>query len=290
MKKREHKILDKPVLAAILLMIWGVLWYSLIGGVPGAIAGGIIAGASGITDTETVTGYVSAATSFSAAAAAILGLVMHRIWFAGEYRGSVHGKLFRGKDVMISWLVLFGVTVITDIIGLALTGVEFKVSAVAVALMAGIGEEMAIRVLPVSVMMRDWMDEKHIPAALWFSSVAFGLIHLENILSGAGVAITIVQVIMAVGIGVFFAAIYLRSGNILMCMIFHVVHDFICLLAKNVYSASGVAESGSAFDMVSSLILGAAACALGIYMTRKSVRSDIVSVWRERWNVSESEG
>lgn len=48
-----------------------------------------------------------------------------------------------------------------------------------------------------------------------------GLVHFLNLLKGAALSDTIWQCISAVGIGVIFGAIYLRTGNIVLCMILH---------------------------------------------------------------------
>lgn len=38
------------------------------------------------------------------------------------------------------------------------------------------------------------------------------------------------------------------------------------------------------YDMITSIIIGVIGIAVGTYLIRKSVRADIVEVWKERWN------
>lgn len=284
MKKRKHFILDHPVTAGILLTIWGILFYQL-SSIAGAIVGSFAAAFShsDVIETSYIYGY------FFGAAAGIIALVIHRLWFLPEFRGCFSKTLFRSKDVLICFAVFAGIMLGSDIIGDLTEKTSFTLAGLGISLMAGICEEMAVRVLPVSVMMRDWMDEKHVPACLWISSLTFGLFHFINMTQGASFSDTLVQVIMATGLGAFLGSVYLRTGNILLCMTFHFLHDFLALLVEGSYDISGVIQELSVESVIMSLFVGIIGTVLGLYLTRKSVRDDIVSVWRERWKVSEIE-
>lgn len=73
-------------------------------------------------------------------------------------------------------------------------------------------------------------DKKHIPFVAYSTSILFGLVHFLNILKGAALSDTLWQCISAVGIGVMFGAIYFRTGNIVLCMILHTLHDMLALM------------------------------------------------------------
>lgn len=264
-KIRSHKILNHPIAAMILLLLWGMTFYQTIGS--------IIQFALG----ETFTG-------FGAAIGAVIALFIHKAWFSPEFKGSV-GKLeFRAKDVMYVYLGFAAMLILMDLANFFGNGVAFLMASLGTALMAGIGEEMALRVLPMSVMMRDWMDEKHIPFITYSTSILFGLIHFLNMLKGAALSVTLWQFISAVGIGVLFGAIYIRTGNIVLCMILHAIHDMLAFMVVGATDSNGVILQMSAYDAATSIIVGVVGIALGTYLIRKSVRADIIEVWKERWN------
>lgn len=292
MKRKQHKILDRPILGGLLLMLWGYLFYQL-GTVIGSVAGtlGMVASSpakflSGEPITMESMGPAFTAAYYAGAVFGILGLIIHRLWFRTEFKGCFSKNFFRGRDVLICFAVAAAVIIGMDIAADVTNELEFTFTNLGIALMAGICEEMSIRVLPVSVMMRGWMDEKHVPAIAVITSVTFGLVHFTNMLSGASFVDTLVQVIMAIGIGIFFAAVYLRTANILPCILFHFTHDFLALLVKGSYNM-GVITKLSAGDIIISLGVGVLCTAIGLFMLRKSVRQDIVNVWREQWSVTD---
>lgn len=262
---REHKILSNPIAALFLLMIWGLVFYDVVGSIFQIAFG------------EDYTGW-------GAALGAVIALVIHKLWFAPEYKGSVGKPDFSAKDVLIAFAGFAALVIIIDLLGFIGHDIAFTLPNLGLALMAGIGEEMFVRVLPISVMMRDWMDEKHIPFVAYSTAIVFGLVHFMNITSGAPVDITIIQVLLACGIGTFFAAFYLRTGNILLCMVFHTIHDMLCFMIVG-GTENGVMQTITTFDAVTSIIIGIIGAVAGTYLIRKSVRADIVNVWKERWSV-----
>lgn len=50
--------------------------------------------------------------------------------------------------------------------------------------------------------------------------------------------------------------------------------------------SNGVILEMSTFDAITSVIVGVVGIALGTYLIRKSVRADIVKVWKERWSMN----
>ena len=264
-KVRNHKVLSHPIKALFLLLLWGMTIYQIFGIIVQGVLG------------ENFTG-------FGAAIGAVVALYIHKAWFAPEFKGSVGKPGFPAKDVMYAFWGFTVMIIGMDIFNLVTHEVALEMAAIGTAIMAGIGEEMSLRVLPMSVMMRDWMDEKHIPFVAYSTSILFGLVHFINILKGAALSDTIFQFISAVGIGVMFGAIYLRTGNIVLCMILHALHDILALMVVGATDSNGVILEMSTFDAITSVIVGVVGIALGTYLIRKSVRADIVKVWKERWS------
>lgn len=84
-------------------------------------------------------------------------------------------------------------------------------------------------------------------AAIILSSVIFGAAHIPNVLSGVPLSSALIQALQATLLGVLFAAIYLRSGNLWICIIIHALVDFGGLMA------SGIFGNGDMTDMIGSL-------------------------------------
>lgn len=257
---RNHKILNRPIVAFILLMLWGYVFYQIIGSIFLISLG------------DNYLGY-------GAAVGAIIALVIHKAWFSPEFKGSIGIPKFRSKDIKYAYFLLTSVTVVIDLIPLVENGYSFSFVSLGTALMAGIGEEMFVRALPISVMMRDWMDDKHIPFITYSTAIIFGLIHLINLTGGESLGDTLAQVVVATGMGVMFGACYIRTGNILLCMLLHTAHDMLNFMLVDVTDSVWVS-----YDMITSIIIGVIGIAVGTYLIRKSVRADIVEVWKERWN------
>lgn len=268
---RKHSVLSKPILAGILLILWGVFLYQGIGGIPVALK------------NAPIWCYLIP-TAFG-----VLGYGIHRFWFRGEFKGNCNRNCFQDKDVRNAFILVAAVDVVMCCVSLAVYGVEFSMKGLLIALMAGVCEELVYRSLPVSVMMRDWMSEKRIPVIAVFTSVVFGLIHFGNISAGSSFLITGYQAVCAACIGVFFAAVYLRTGNILLTIVFHTVHDMLCLLAKGSMDLGGAMSDAymNPLEITTGTILAVLTLAAGLYLMRKSVRPQIVALWKERWGIAE---
>lgn len=202
-KVKAHKILKKPVLAAILLMIWGFV-------MPMAFSVHL--------SNKNVQYFVIVVTG-------LLLYGVHKLWFRPEFKGCFC-KNFGNREINKFYIIVAIVDVLLMIIGLAITGIASPtLTTLLMAIEAGVVEELAFRALPQSVMMRDWMDEKHIMFTAVFTSIIFGGIHAANAVAGADGMSTVFQVFSAFAMGMFFSAVYLRTGNILYTVIFHAVHD-----------------------------------------------------------------
>jgi len=71
-------------------------------------------------------------------------------------------------------------------------------------------------------MMRGKPDSKRIRRVFLVTSILFSLMHLVN---GYGAGNTIVQLIATFIMGMFWGAIYLRTGSILITIVFHFLYD-----------------------------------------------------------------
>lgn len=65
------------------------------------------------------------------------------------------------------------------------------------------------------------MYKSNVKRAVIVSSVTFGIGHIVNLLNGADTFSTILQICYAIAIGFLFTIIFLRSGNLIPCIITH---------------------------------------------------------------------
>ena len=88
------------------------------------------------------------------------------------------------------------------------------------ALCVGLTEEIYFRGIICSLWLR-----KGVRKAILVSAVLFGLCHLMNVLGGAGLTETILQIFFALAYGVAFALIFIVSKSIWPCILLHAFHD-----------------------------------------------------------------
>lgn len=95
------------------------------------------------------------------------------------------------------------------------------------ALMIGAFEELAFRgmLFPILLENRRGTTKQIFRTTVTVSAV-FGLVHLVNLLAGAGIGPTLLQVGYSFLIGGMCSIVLLKSGNLLLCVLLHAVYDF----------------------------------------------------------------
>ena len=78
------------------------------------------------------------------------------------------------------------------------------------------------------------IEKKNIKTAIIVSSVTFGLGHIVNLLNGAAILPTVLQIIYAIAIGYLFTVFFIKSQNLIPCIITHGT-----LNALNVFAVEG---------------------------------------------------
>lgn len=95
------------------------------------------------------------------------------------------------------------------------------------ALMIGVFEEVAFRgVLFPLLLERRCRNSAQIFRTTILVSAVFGLVHLANLLEGADIGSTLLQVGYSFLIGGMCSIVLLKSGNLLLCILLHAVYDF----------------------------------------------------------------
>lgn len=215
----------------------------------------------------------------------LLVLILWYRWFSPEYhfmpeKGDIKGSFVLLSPILIYWVIIFG------IYGYYAGGIPFRIvglSSVAMALMAGLVEEVCFREIAISFMARKMMDERKIPIIAVVSGFLFGFTHLSNIARGTAATDVVYQVLLCIFSGVFYSAVYLRKGNVWILCLVHFIHDLLALMA-----VKGVYDNGvqSIPDWVAVCIAIVEAClgAYGFYLLRKSKRGEIIEQWNRKWS------
>ena len=114
----------------------------------------------------------------------------------------------------------FGITKAPHMIGTALI----------IALGAGFSEEYVFRGLFLKLAFQDGIrSSKQVLGVVFLSAIFFGLAHLGN-LTHQPLNATLFQVYYATVMGIFFAAIYLRTGSLWWTIVLHFLIDFASVL------------------------------------------------------------
>ena len=143
----------------------------------------------------------------------------------------------------------------------------------------------ANRAAGISYLARQWRDENKIISIALISSVAFSLTHLTNVGTMDDVGALLTQVLLAVLFGIFFSAVYLRTGNIWPLIIVHSLHDLLAFSASAGITAMGVGEFPD-WTTGYLILIEAAMAVCGLYMLRKSKRAEIIELWDRKWSRS----
>lgn len=266
----QHRFLNRyTVLGAILLTVYGMI-----------MSEGVIGGIFGIVFQLIF--HNGTLMPYGMVVGALVILAIHKRWFYPEFEGNLRGgRPGLGFRLALSALILW-CTVPFEILrapenyGLPTAG------SIGLALAAGFCEEAAFRGLPLSYLMRQWKDESKIIPAVLLTSGLFGLSHGSNIFGGAGVGRTILQVAIALMIGVFLGAVYLRSGNLWPAITVHTINDVLAFLDTKSITEGVMVGSVTVGDL---LALGQCAilCGIGFWLIRPEKRGEIIALWREKW-------
>ena len=273
MKKRQHKILDHPILGYFLLLVFALVFNELGGQIDGPINHHMLGIAGG--------GSATLGCGIGAAIGALVAVGLFKLWFKPDFKGCI-----QTKGLLTGILLLLPVLVI-HYIGSIVSWTTFGTGSVLLAFLAafapGFGEEVAFRGLGVANYMRTIKSEKQIKVIFWLSSLVFGLIHATNIFMGGDPFACAVQAVYATGIGMALGAVYLRTGNLLPCILGHMSLDFVEFMRGDLSQSGGLMTGMGVGDWIT---CGAAAvgAVLGLWMIQSKYHPQIMAVWNEKWS------
>ena len=277
-KTRRHKFVEKsPAAAAILMcLLWFVLYQLLEFAINYPVS--IL-----ISDYNAITGPIGMVLSV------VIMMGVYKLWFRPEFEGMLKGDLPLGFLLGLIELIYVVVTfAVSMMFGYELNIKPLTSVIIFSSLGAGLGEEFIFRGVLISTLMRQWKDQNKFRSAALVSGIVFGLIHATNVFAGADPLRTLLQVIGAVGIGVIFTAVYLRSGSILPCMFYHTLHDIIAIAGESEVTETGIItaskiNTGDGANLVMSLVLAA----IALWLLRPEKNEEMRALWNRKWKLQE---
>jgi len=272
--RRKHVLLSIPVLGAVLLMVHSYFAGSFIFAIPGLLLDKYIG--------NEAYGF----NSLFSAIGAVLVLLIHKRWFREEFKGCLRKDYgdTKFKIIVIAFIVFDLAVMLCSFIGCGLSVPTLKLTFMAIN--AGFFEEVTFRALPISLAMRSNDNKKCIIIAVAVSSVIFGVTHSLNVLGGGDVFGMILMVVRTFGKGVLYAAIFLRTGNILITIAMHAFHDYIAVLPF-LGSTSITTQAVSTLNSVLIVVYTVITVVVAVLLL-KGHSDEIMAVWRERWNKEEN--
>ncbi|MCH3972984.1 MAG: CPBP family intramembrane metalloprotease [Oscillospiraceae bacterium] len=96
----------------------------------------------------------------------------------------------------------------------------------------GFAEETYFR----GIILKNWYENRSEKKAVIVSALLFGGTHLMNVLGGASLGTTILQIFFALFYGVIMAIIFIRLESIYPCIFLHFLHDFCSWIGNDVDS------------------------------------------------------
>ena len=277
-KTRRHKFVEKsPAAAAILMcLLWFVLYQLLEFAINFPVS--IL-----ISDYNPITGPIGMVLSV------VIMMGVYKLWFRPEFEGMLKGDLPLGFLLGLIELIYVVVTfAVSMVFGYELNIKPLTSVIIFSSLGAGLGEEFIFRGVLISTLMRQWKDQNKFRSAALVSGIVFGLIHATNVFAGADPLRTLLQVIGAVGIGIMFTAVYLRSGSILPCMFYHTLHDIIAIAGESEVTETGIITAskinmGDGANLVMSLVLAA----IALRLLRPEKNEEMRALWNRKWKLQE---
>ena len=267
-KTRKHALCEKhPLIAAVLALVIPTVIIVLI---------------SNIADKISVNaGYLGMVV------AAVVIMLLFKAWFSPEFKGFVKPGICAKKIglMMIPFFIFVVLSVLSFLIFHGTIDFNPSLKAVLMGLSAGFGEESMFRIFALAIVMRFLKKENRALRSVVVLSIVFGLSHIGNIGQGADPGMTVAQVFTSLFTGLFFAAIYLRSGSVILPVFAHAFYDWVCFVTDPTVSSNGIVVGtyGTGeliYAIVTAVLLGAA----GIYLLRKSKRPETNELWNRKWS------
>ena len=272
---RKHNFVDNhPILSSFLICMFMLLFQELLATLLRSVHIMLFKEVSKLS--EIIYMFISAALSF----------LFYKLWFNPDFEGALTGGNL--KDSLKYYLPFVIYWIITAVAMLIEHSFRFKgitPEILRVSLTAGIVEELCFRHATVSTILKNRNQKDQLLKIVFISSVFFGLLHLTNLVGGADPFSTILQILTASCLGIYFAVLYVRCGNLLPAIILHSLHDIYAISTSSEVTEQGLIAGGVTFSSYVDLFCCIALAIYAIkYLLPEQGKEKVVALWNHKWN------
>lgn len=178
-------------------------------------------------------------------------------WLRGDrmYSCGIKKRGIKGFKTIIPIAVLFVVVMLFKIIKFSGISIGDFLSTLVLATEAGFCEEMMVRGIPLGNTLWRRDSIKSIIGLSVYSSIIFGLLHLGNVALTGDIALTGIQAYVDIFAGLFFVAVYLRSGSIIPGIVVHALWDFMLMYNPSGDAVGGISLAPDKAEAIASITL-----------------------------------
>lgn len=200
-------------------------------------------------------------------------------------RGSIQDSLLVSMPFIIFIFYLGSSLLANHIVeGYSLYSLDNIIAVSLFYIFVGIFEDFLIRGLSLNILLDKFgKTKKGVWLSVFLSSLFFGLVHFTNLMTGASFTGVLIQVISATCIGMYFAAVYLRSGNVWTPAFLHGFYDLAVsvsaffIVNDVVDTTEQYAESISNYSWAN-LIIAAIYVLITIYLLRSNKLKNAINM------------
>ena len=282
MEKEYHKIMDQAVLSTILIPLFVLAVHYVLSFIIVLVPTVIMAVVYGDGSYEII--HILGRIIEPVILLIVTELIYTRIWFKGEFEGTLKGNIRYGFLLMIP-AFLFEILIIILLFiycKFSNTGGVDILSVLSASLAPVIVEATMYR----SFILPNCMRITHIYNGMLGAVAASTLIlDLVRLTSGSGFRDLFDTSCMVI----FFAAVYLRCGSNLPAIIYHACHNIIVELNKSLFTAGMAAKtvpvSGKTLSVIISVIPNLTFLIIGICLLRRKNYEKIRHLWDMKWHM-----
>jgi len=267
--------------AALLLMLWGFILVYIVWGFATNLMLLMFA------QFHPAVGYIISGVLYTALALIIL--YIHKKWISPKFEGCLKGGSIKNEYLV---LIPMAVLLVYDVASIFIFG---KIglpdaSAINAILQTGFCENAVFIGIPVSYMIFRHLTatkpttNKEFFLYLITAAVPFGALYLLNMGNGLAISRVLLQVLVSIFIGGYYAAVFMRTGNLWPCILGHMLHTLIMLLDVSERTDKGIMigttlGTQGIIDLVVMLLLFLSA----FYLVRPKKQDVILKTWGDKF-------
>ncbi len=135
----------------------------------------------------------------------------------------------------------------------------------------GIGTELSIMELVMRTLMMIFVGfleeiifrgflfkgiaKDNLKEAIIISSVTFGIGHVVNLLNGYDILKSVIQIVFAVAVGFMLVFIFVRTGSLIACIVFHALNNSVSAISNSAYLVNALGSEDAAHILIAAICI-----------------------------------